>query len=73
MLSTLPFETPHPVIAKAAGGPAAATAVAGADSRVALESARRAAERGLIAPILVGDPDAIAAHARDLDLSLIHI
>ncbi len=67
MLSTLPFDTPDQVIAQASGGAAAVTAVAGAGSRVALESARRAAEQGLIEPVLVGDLDVVAAIARDMD------
>lgn len=70
MLSTLPFDTPDQVIAQASGGAAAVTAVAGAGSRVALESARRAAEHGLIEPVLVGDLDAVAAIARDMDWDL---
>ena len=35
------------------------TAIAGADGELALESARRATERGLIEPVLVGDPSRI--------------
>ncbi len=70
MLSTLPFDTPGHVIAQASGGAAAVTAVAGAGSRVALESARRAAEHGLIEPVLVGDLDAVAAIARDMGWDL---
>ncbi len=70
MLSTLPFDTPDHVIAQASGGAAAVTAVAGAGSRVALESARRAAAHGLIEPVLVGDLDAIAALARGMDWDL---
>ena len=66
MLSDLPFDTPDHVIAKAAGGTPAVTAVAGAGSRVALESARRAAAHGLIEPVLVGDPDAVAALAEKI-------
>ena len=67
MLSTLPFDTPDQVIAQASGGAAAVTAVAGAGSRVAMESARRAAAQGLIEPVLVGDLDVVAAIARDMD------
>ena len=70
MLSSLPFDTPDHVIARASGGAAAVTAVAGAGSRVALESARRAASHGLIEPVLVGDLDAVAAIARDMDWDL---
>ena len=53
MLSTLPFDTPDQVIAQASGGAAAVTAVAGAGSRVAMESARRAAAQGLIEPVRI--------------------
>jgi len=67
VLSTLPFDTPDQVIAQASGGAAAVTAVAGAGSRVAMESARRAAAQGLIEPVLVGDLDVVAAIARDMD------
>ena len=70
MLSTLPFDTPDHVIARASGGAAAVTAIAGASSRVALESARRAASHGLIEPVLVGDLDAVAAIARAMDWDL---
>jgi phosphotransacetylase len=70
VLSTLPFDTPGHVIAQASGGAAAVTAVAGAGSRIALESARRAAEHGLIEPVLVGDLDAVAAIARDMNWDL---
>ena len=70
MLSPLPYETPDPVIARASGAAAAVTAVAGAGSRVAMASARRAAEKGLIEPVLVGDLDAVAAIARDMDWNL---
>ena len=70
MLSTLPFDTPDHVIARASGGAAAVTAIVGAGSRVALESARRASTQGLIEPVLVGDLDAVAAIARDMDWDL---
>ena len=70
MLSSLPFDTPDHVIAHASEGPAAVTAVAGCGSHVVLESARRAAALDLIEPVLVGDLDAVAAIARDMDWDL---
>ena len=70
MLSTLPFDTPDRVIAQASGGASAVTAVAGAGGPVAMASARRAAELGLIEPVLVGDLDAVAAIARDMGWAL---
>jgi phosphate acetyltransferase len=63
VLSPLPFASPGHVIAKATAATPTPTAVAGAGGRLALESARRAAEAGLIEPCLVGDPDAITAAA----------
>jgi phosphate acetyltransferase len=70
VLSPLPFDTPDRVIAQASGGASAVTAVAGAGSRVAMASALRAAEHGLIEPVLVGDLDAVAAIARDMGWDL---
>jgi phosphotransacetylase len=70
VLSTLPFDTPDHVIAQASGGAAAVTAIVGASSRVALQSARQASTQGLIEPVLVGDLDAVAAIARDMDWDL---
>ncbi|QCO07028.1 bifunctional enoyl-CoA hydratase/phosphate acetyltransferase [Azospirillum argentinense] len=46
------------------------TAVVAAGSPVALESARRAATLGLIEPVLVGDPAAIADSARSIGWTL---
>ncbi|MGJ3258497.1 MAG: bifunctional enoyl-CoA hydratase/phosphate acetyltransferase [Rhodospirillales bacterium] len=66
MLSDHPFEVPHALIEKAKALPPVAMAVAGADHPVALESARRAAEAGLIVPTLVGDKADIERIARDL-------
>ncbi len=63
MLSKTPVEAPASLIKAAAGGPAALTLVVGADHPVALESARQAATAGLIEPILIGDPQRIAALA----------
>jgi len=66
MLSEAAFECPSALLDKARAAKPAATAIAGADGRVALESARRATEAGLIEPHLVGDPAAIAGVAREI-------
>ncbi len=66
MLSTVPFEVPAHLMDKARGAPRLTMAVAGAGHPVAMESARRAAEAGLVEPVLVGDADAIRAIARDM-------
>lgn len=55
MLSEKPFEVPAYLLAQAADLPPSRTAIAGADSAVALESARAATEAGVCEPILVGD------------------
>ena len=55
MLSDKPFEVPAYLLERASDVPLRPTAVAGADNLVALESARQAAEAGLIEPLLVGD------------------
>lgn len=70
MLSSLPFESPPDIVARARSGPPAVMAVAGAGGRLALESARLAAARGLIAPLLVGDPAAIAGIAAEIGWDL---
>jgi phosphotransacetylase len=70
VLSTEPFASPAHVIEQAASGPPTPTAVAGAAGRLALESARMAAEAGLIEPVLVGDPGEIAALAREIGWDL---
>ncbi len=66
MLSTVPFEVPAHLMDKALGAPRLTMAVAGAGHPLAMESARRAADAGLIEPVLVGDADAIGAIARDM-------
>lgn len=63
MLSDLPYECPRDLLDKGRTGRPTLTAVAGAGGALALESARQAAEAGLIEPVLVGDPKAIAAAA----------
>ncbi|MEK9672652.1 MAG: bifunctional enoyl-CoA hydratase/phosphate acetyltransferase [Rhodospirillaceae bacterium] len=67
MLSTEPFEIPQSLLEKSKGLARAPMAVAGANNLVALESARQAADAGLIDPILVGDADAIYAIACEMD------
>ncbi len=66
MLSDTPFESPRDLLDKAAGLPPVAMAVAGAGDPLPMESARRAAEAGLVKPVLIGDPDAIQRIARDM-------
>ena len=66
MLSTVPFEVPPYLMDKARAAPRLTMAVAGAGHPVAMESARRAADAGLIEPVLIGDADAIGAIARDM-------
>lgn len=70
MLSPLPFASPGHVIEKATAATPTPTAVAGAGGRLALESARRATEAGLIEPCLVGDPEAITAAASGIGWDL---
>ena len=71
MLSPLPYECPPELIARAlvdrsGGAKPIPTAIAGAAGELALESAKRATESGLIEPILVGDRNEIAALAERL-------
>ena len=70
MLSPLPFASPGHVIEKATAATPTPTAVAGAGGRLALESARRGTEAGLIEPCLVGDPEAITAAASGIGWDL---
>ena len=67
MLSRIPFVCPDDLLAKARAATAVATAVVGAGNAVAIESARRATEEGLIVPTLVGAREAIEAAARAVD------
>ena len=66
MLSKIPFEIPRSLIEKAKAAPRLPMAVAGAGHPVALESAKRAADAGLIEPVLIGEPHAIRHIAREL-------
>ena len=67
MISSDPFECPASLLEKARDLPPISTAVAGADGELALESAKRATETGLIEPCLVGDLDQISKMARTID------
>ncbi len=75
MLSKVPFEVPAYLLEKTRDLEKVRMAVAGADNPVALESARQAAEAGLIEPVLVGDADLIRAIAKETgwDISGIEI
>lgn len=63
MLSDRPYECPAALLELARALPPVATAVASAGAALPLESARLAQEAGLIEPLLVGDPHAIAEAA----------
>ncbi|MDH3596194.1 MAG: bifunctional enoyl-CoA hydratase/phosphate acetyltransferase [Rhodospirillales bacterium] len=67
MLSTLPFECPSELLERGRAGAPTPTAIAGAAGELALESARRATEEGLIEPVLVGEALRIADLARSID------
>ena len=66
MLSNKPFEVPSYLLQQADALPASRTAVAGADSAVALESARAATDVGVCEPILIGNEAKIRALADDM-------
>ena len=70
MLSKQAFELPRTHIDEAAKRGPKRTAVAGAESEVALISARDAAAAGLIEPVLVGDPTAVAQCAEKIGWDL---
>ena len=55
MLSSVPVECPADLLARARAGAAVRAVVVGADSALALESARLATDEGLIEPLLIGD------------------
>jgi len=67
VLSTLPFECPSELLERGRAGAPTPTAIAGAAGELALESARRATEEGLIEPVLVGEALRIADLARSID------
>jgi phosphate acetyltransferase len=64
MLSSVPFEIPDYLLDHVRDIDTVRMAVAGADNPLALESARQAAESGLIDPVLVGDAETIRAIAK---------
>jgi len=66
MLSDAPFEVPQYLLDLAKGLDRVPMAVAGADNMVVMESARQAADAGLIDPILVGDRDEIESLAETM-------
>jgi phosphate acetyltransferase len=63
MLSDVPYEVPPYLLEQAKHLPRCPMAIAGADNEIVLESARRAAEAGVITPVLVGDAGIIHALA----------
>jgi phosphate acetyltransferase len=67
VLSDLPFECPGDLLERGRAGSPTPMAVAGAAGELALESARRATEAGLIEPVLVGEALRIADLARSID------
>ena len=67
MLSQDPFLCPQELLDQARADRPTPTAIAGAASAVALESARAASDEGLIEPILVGAPQEIADLAAKMD------
>jgi len=75
MLSELPFEVPAYLLERAKLVKPARTAVAGADTALAIESVRAATEAGVIEPIMVGDETRIRdlADAQDWDISAFEI
>ena len=75
MLSSQPFEVPAAQLSKARALGPKRVAVAGADSEVALMSARAAVEEGLIHAVLVGTEATIRAKAEKIawDLSGIEV
>jgi phosphate acetyltransferase len=75
MLSTTPFEIPADLLEKARGLSPIPMAVAGAGHPLVMESARQAADAGLIEPILVGGARDIGAIAGNMgwDVSQIRI
>ena len=75
MLSTLPFEAPARLLELAKDLAPVRMAVVGADDRLPMESARSAADAGLIEPVLIGRADRIrdCAAAIGWDISAVEI
>ncbi|MEM8792068.1 MAG: bifunctional enoyl-CoA hydratase/phosphate acetyltransferase [Pseudomonadota bacterium] len=65
MLSTTPITAPARLLAAAGAASPARTLIVGADHPVALESARRATEAGLIEPVLIGGAERVAVLAEE--------
>ncbi len=70
MLSDKPFEVPAYLKQRAIEIAPVRASVAGADSRLVLESVQAAHALNIIEPVLVGDRSAIAAHAHDLGFDI---
>ena len=66
MLSRVPFEVPANLVELSRRTPQRRMAIVGAGHPVALESARRATDAGLIEPVLIGGARDIAVHADKL-------
>lgn len=66
MLSKTPIECPQFLLSRAQAKPCVATAIVNAGAHLPMESARLAAAKGLIEPVLIGDPVAIKAIAKDI-------
>ena len=67
MLSSKPVEAPEALLSRAKGRAPARTLIAGADTSIALESAKAATDAGLIEPVLIGDLAKIRLEAERLD------
>lgn len=70
MLSKVPVECPARLLEQARALPTVATAVVNPVNRVSLESARLAADAGLIEPLLVGDAETIHRLADEIEWDL---
>jgi len=66
MLSAAPFECPSWLLDRARENPPLRTAVVNAGTRLAMESARAAADHDLINPVFVGDAGEISVAAADI-------
>ena len=75
MLSSVPFQIPTYLLDRIRNINTVRMAVAGADSLIALQGARQAAESGLIEPVLIGGADEIRslAHTIGWDIASIQI
>ncbi|MEM9140955.1 MAG: bifunctional enoyl-CoA hydratase/phosphate acetyltransferase [Pseudomonadota bacterium] len=66
MLSKNPIEAPKALLQRASGQAPAPALVVGADTPMAMESARAAAEAGFIQPVLIGDLPRMAEAASEI-------